>query len=64
LPADDRSPLVIDPVTGAGVTAGSLPLHMRVARTTRISVQANTGICRGMLRHRYASAGIGEEESA
>ncbi len=64
LPADDRSPLVIDPLTGAGVTAESLPLHMRMARTTRISVQANTGICRGMLRHRYASAGIGEEESA
>jgi metal-sulfur cluster biosynthetic enzyme len=64
LPADDRSPLVIDPVTGAGVTAESLPLHLRKARTTRISVQANAGICRGMLRHRYASAGIGEEESA
>jgi metal-sulfur cluster biosynthetic enzyme len=53
LPADDAAPLVIDPVTGAGVPAQDLPLHLRKARTTRVSVQANTGICRGMLQHRY-----------
>jgi metal-sulfur cluster biosynthetic enzyme len=53
LPADDAAPLVIDPVTGAGVPAQELPLHLRKARTTRVSVQANTGICRGMLQHRY-----------
>jgi metal-sulfur cluster biosynthetic enzyme len=62
LPAGDRSPLVIDPVTGTAVPAGELPLHLRRARTTGISVQANTGICRGMLRHRYATAGLGESE--
>lgn len=62
LPADDRAPLVIDPASGAGVQAGELPLHLRKARTTGISVQANTGICRGMLRHRYAAAGLGESE--
>lgn len=64
LPADDGAPLVIDPVTGARVSAHELPLHLRKARTTRVSVQANTGICRGMLHHRYEAAGRGEQESA
>ena len=30
-----------------------LPLHLRKARLTRVSIEANSGICRGMLRHRY-----------
>lgn len=64
LPAGDQDPLVIDPVTGAAVGVGELPLHLRKARTTGISVQANAGICRGMLWHRYATPGLGEEESA
>ena len=62
LPADDGSPLVVDPVTGAAVVAGVLPLHLRKAHTTRVSIEANTGICRGMLRHRYATSGLGEED--
>jgi hypothetical protein len=37
-----------------------VPLHLRRARTTRVGVDANTGICRGMLRHRYPAAGVGE----
>jgi len=39
-----------------------VPLHLRMARTTRVSVEANTGICRGMLRHRYESKGLNEED--
>jgi hypothetical protein len=35
-----------------------VPLHLRRAQTTRVSIDANTSICRGMLRHRY---GIEEE---
>jgi metal-sulfur cluster biosynthetic enzyme len=62
LPAGDDSPLVIDPVTGEGVSADAMPLHLRRARTTRVSVDANAGICRGMLRHRYATTGLGEED--
>ncbi len=60
LPAGDDAPLLIDPLTGALVEAGAVPLHLRRARVTRISVEANTGICRGMLRHRYATPGQGE----
>ena len=53
LPAGDDAPLVIDPVTGVPVTAAAMPLHLRKAQVTRVSIEANSGICRGMLRHRY-----------
>ncbi|HEY2668827.1 MAG TPA: iron-sulfur cluster assembly protein [Rugosimonospora sp.] len=62
LPAGDGDPLLIEPSTGVPVGAGAVPLHLRRARLTRVGVEANTGICRGMLRHRYADAGQGEEE--
>ncbi len=62
LPAGDDAPLLIDPVTGAPVGDDAAPLHLRRARTTRVSVEANTGICRGMLRHRYDAKGLGEED--
>ena len=53
LPAGDDAPLVVDPVSGARVGSADLPLHLRKARLTRMSIEANAGICRGMLRHRY-----------
>src|SRR3984957_8950918 len=53
LPAGDDARLVIDPVTGAPVRPEALPLHLRKAQITRVSIEANSGICRGMLRHRY-----------
>lgn len=62
LPAGDGDPLLVDPATGAAVPVDGLPLHLRRARTTRTSLDANTGICRGMLKVRYHSAGEGEEE--
>jgi metal-sulfur cluster biosynthetic enzyme len=61
LPSGDDDPLVIDPVTGAGVAPDALPLHLRKARITRVGVDANTSICSGMLRHRYRSAQSMEE---
>ena len=63
LPAGDDAPLLVDPVTGAAVQPGALPLHLRKAQVTRVSLEANGSICRGMLRHRYNhEAGIGEED--
>jgi metal-sulfur cluster biosynthetic enzyme len=55
LPAGDDAPLVIDPVTGEGITAEQLPLHLRRARVTRAGIEANTSMCSGMLQFRYAS---------
>src|SRR6266852_4910326 len=60
LPAGDDAPLLIDPATGAPVRDDAVPLHLRRARTTAVSIEANSGICRGMLRHRYGAAGQGE----
>jgi metal-sulfur cluster biosynthetic enzyme len=62
LPAGDDAPLLVDPATGAPVGEPAVPLHLRRARLTRVSVEANTGICRGMLRHRYQGQGLGEED--
>src|SRR5262249_56675016 len=62
LPAGDDAPLLIDPATGAPLDADAVPLHLRRAHTTRIGIEANAGICRGMLRHRYGTSGLGEEE--
>jgi hypothetical protein len=63
LPCGDDAPLLIDPRTGDPVQAGDEPLHLRKAQVTRVSLEANGSICRGMLRHRYQNqAGIGEED--
>ncbi|WP_370950117.1 iron-sulfur cluster assembly protein [Amycolatopsis sp. cg5] len=61
LPAYPGSALLIDPVTGSRVEVDALPAHLGRARVTRVGIEANTGICRGMLRHRYPDAGEGEE---
>lgn len=53
LPADDDAPLFIDPMTGDAVEAEQLRRHMGRARVTRVSQEANSGVCRGMLRARY-----------
>jgi metal-sulfur cluster biosynthetic enzyme len=59
----DDAPLVADPMTGERVAPDLVPLHLRRARITRVSIEANAGICRGMLRHRYQAPGLGEEDS-
>ena len=54
------------PASAVGVDA--LPLHLRKARVTGVSVGANSSICRGLLQERYgagsrlASVGGGAEE--
>jgi metal-sulfur cluster biosynthetic enzyme len=58
LPADDAAPLLIDVTTGNRVAHGDVRLHLGKARLSRVNIEANTGICRGMLAHRY---GLAEE---
>jgi metal-sulfur cluster biosynthetic enzyme len=62
LPAGDDAPLMIDPATGARVSPDAVPLHLQRARVTRVSIESNGSICRGMLRHRYQTSGLGEED--
>jgi metal-sulfur cluster biosynthetic enzyme len=56
--ADDSAPLLIDPVTGEAVAPDAVPLHLRRARVTQAGIEANAGICSGMLGHRYSSRGV------
>lgn len=60
LPAGDDALLLIDPASGEPVGADMVPLHLRRARLTAVSIEANAGVCRGMLRYRYPSRGLGE----
>ncbi|WP_344808971.1 iron-sulfur cluster assembly protein [Microlunatus ginsengisoli] len=62
LPSSPESPLLVDAVTGAAVAAAALPLHLGRARLTRVNIEANAGVCRGMLQHRYRTRGEGEME--
>jgi len=61
LPAADGDPLVVDPVTGAPVAVADLPLQLRRARTTRVSLEAGAGVCRGLLAERYGARVAREE---
>lgn len=63
LPSGDDSALLVDATTGEAVGAHALPLHLRRARLTRVSVDANGGVCRGLLRERYGTVGVDEEEN-
>jgi metal-sulfur cluster biosynthetic enzyme len=63
LPSDDGAPLLVDAVTGAAIGVTALPLHLRRTRLTRTSLEANGGICRGMLAERYGhSRGAGQQD--
>ena len=60
-PAGDEGPLLVDAVTGARVGPDGLRGGLGRARLTRVSLEANGGVCRGMLRGRYGDApGRGE----
>lgn len=62
LPSADDSPLLVDAATGEAVGVHALPLHLRRTRLTRVNLEANGSMCRGMLRERYGTRGLGEVE--
>jgi metal-sulfur cluster biosynthetic enzyme len=53
LPADDAAPLLIDPDTATPVRDAELRMHLGRARLSRVNIEANGSMCRGMLAHRY-----------
>jgi len=55
LPAGDDAPLLIDPTTGAAIGVEALPLHLRRARLTGVSLEANAVTCRDLFAQRYRS---------
>ncbi|MCW2684905.1 MAG: hypothetical protein JWP33_2818 [Blastococcus sp.] len=62
LPCGLGDRLLVDPATGEAVDAEALPLHLRRARLTRVGAEANSSMCRGMLRERYSTLGEGQTE--
>lgn len=64
LPSDDDSPLVVDAVTGERVVQEALPLHLNRTRLTRVSAEANSGVCRGLLRDRYPETATSTSSSS
>ena len=52
LPHGDDAPLLIHP-DGSRVTPAQVPLHLRRARLTRLGIEANGEVCRGLLKGRY-----------
>jgi metal-sulfur cluster biosynthetic enzyme len=64
LPAGEDAPLLIDPATGAAVGVETLPLHLRRARITRVSIEANAVTCRDLFAQRYRSASGNPEAGA
>ncbi len=50
----DDAPLLLHP-DGEPVTAAQVPLHLRRARLTGVSIEANGGTCRDLLEKRFAT---------
>ncbi len=56
LPAADDAHLLIDVTTGARLASddpAALRMHLGRARLSRVNIEANSGVCRGMLASRY-----------
>ena len=47
-----EAPLVVDP-DGNLVPEDAVVQHLRSARLTRVSIEGNAGLCRGLLATRY-----------
>jgi metal-sulfur cluster biosynthetic enzyme len=52
LDASEEAPLVVDP-DGKRVPEEAVVEHLRFARTVRVSIEGNAGLCRGLLATRY-----------
>ena len=48
-----RSTFALRDDSGARLAAGDLPRWLRFARTVRVGIEGNAGVCRGLLETRY-----------
>jgi metal-sulfur cluster biosynthetic enzyme len=55
LPAGDDDPVLLQ-LDGAPVSDADVPVHLRRARTVRVSMDANSDVCRQLLAERYPEA--------
>jgi hypothetical protein len=56
LDVSDEAPLIVDP-DGNRVPKEAVVEHLRFARTVRVSIEGNAGLCRGLLATRYGLEG-------
>jgi metal-sulfur cluster biosynthetic enzyme len=62
LDASPEAPLIVDP-DGRRVPEEAVVAHLRFARTVRVSIEGNAGLCRGLLEVRYGGErGVGERQ--
>ncbi len=62
LDVSEDAPLVVDP-DGNRVPEEAVVEHLRFAKTVRVSIEGNAGLCRGLLDVRYGGArGVGQKE--
>ena len=62
LDVSEDAPLVVDP-DGNRVPEEAVVEHLRFAKTVRVSIEGNAGLCRGLLDVRYGGArGLGQKE--
>jgi len=54
IPADPAAPFLVDE-EGRPIDRERLPVHLGFARATRVSIDANAGLCRGLLATRYGT---------
>jgi metal-sulfur cluster biosynthetic enzyme len=60
LDVSESAPLVVDP-DGNRVPEAAVVQHLRFAKTVRVSIEGNAGLCRGLLETRYGrERGVGE----
>ena len=62
LDVSPAAPLLVDP-DGRRVPEEAVVQHLRFARTVRVSIEGNAGLCRGLLGVRYGGErGVGERQ--
>ena len=59
LDVSPEAPFLVDP-DGRRVPEEAVVQHLRFAKTVRVSIEGNAGLCRGLLETRYGGArGVG-----
>jgi metal-sulfur cluster biosynthetic enzyme len=62
LDVSPEAPLLVDP-DGRRVPEEAVVQHLRFAKTVRVSIDGNAGLCRGLLETRYGGErGVGQRE--
>ncbi|GAA1205777.1 iron-sulfur cluster assembly protein [Prauserella alba] len=62
IPASAETPLFVDD-SGAAIPEEQVEQRLRFAKTVRVSIDGNTGWCRGLLRTRYGDGPVPQDDA-